>query len=462
MPLCNRNRCQTIESRRLESLAGNDNITRNRKIMRTTPKSIALMLLAAAPAFAAAQLHPTQKSEGYVKTLFNKTDSIAVYEALLENAPSEFGSSVPRFAVIGKDRTFYLGIGGSVKTTVSWDFGNVMDNPNEFFTSGIPMQRRRGDGGLVQFSAQQTSLYLNFVGLPGSDNQFSAFIGANLLGRDYAPALQYAYLKYRGFKAGYDKTLFSDPAAVPPTIDYEGPNASTAIGNAQVNYTFKFGKKKDWSAGLGLEMPICSATDAEGIGAYKVNQRVPDIPLFLQWSWGGGSSWLRFSAIMRNMLYNNPLSGKNVDKVGWGIQLSGAAEITPWLTAYYQGVYGKGINSYIQDLTDCGMDLLPSKGNPNVLNAVKSWGAYGGLQFNICPSVFATATYSHVRTYAKDCEAPNADNQYRYAQYAVGNIFWDINSLFEVGLEYIYGRRVNYDGTQPHDSRIQAMVQLSF
>ena len=431
--------------------------------MNSTPKLLTIAAIALTCGISAqAQLHPTQKKQGHVKTMMGKTDSIAVYKHLLENAPSEFNSSVPRFAVFGKDHTFYLGIGGVVKTTVSYDFGHVMDNPNEFLTSSIPAAQRRGDGGLVQFSAQQTSLFLNFVGLPGSDNQFSAFIGANLLGDDYAPALQYAYMKYRGFKIGYDKTLFADPASTPPTIDYEGPNASSAVGNAVLDYSIDFGKKKEWSAGVGIELPMYSVTDAHGAGAYKVNQRVPDIPAFIKWSWDEGSSWLRFSAVMRNMLYHDPVADKNIDKVGWGIQLSGSAAITPWLTAYYQGLYGKGIASYIQDLTGCGMDMLPSSGSANILNTVKAWGAYGGLQFNICPKVFATATYSHVRTYADKCAMPAEDNQYRYAQYAVGNVFWDINTLLQAGVEYIYGRRVNYDGSQAHDSRLQMMLQLSF
>lgn len=435
--------------------------------MKHTTTLIILSMLC--PLAASAQLHPTQQKSGYVKTLFSDTDSVAVYDALMANAPSEFGSHVPRFAVIGKDRSFYIGLGGMVKAIVSYDFGNTMDHANEFYTSHIPFSRRPGDGGRIQFSAQQTALFLNFVGLPGSDNEIGAFIGANLLGDGYAPALQYAYIRYRGIKAGYDKTLFSDPAAVPPSIDYEGVSSSCAIGNALVNYTCTFGKKKEWSAGVGIELPMYSATDAAALGtenpgaAYTVTQRVPDIPAFIQWSWADGSSWLRASAIVRNLLYHNPMADKNVDKVGWGVQLSGTASITPWPTAYYQGVYGKGVASYIQDLCDGGMDLLPSASNLSVLNTVKTWGAYGALQFNICPSVFASASYSHVRNYVDGNVFDFDGYQYRYAQYVGANVFWDINNVLQAGVEYIYGRRIGASHAQQgHDNRIQASLQLSF
>ena len=57
-------------------------------------------------------------------------------------------------------------------------------------------------------------------------------------------------MKYRGLKAGYDKTLFADPASTPPSIDYEGVNASSCLGNAILDYSASFGKKKEWSAGV--------------------------------------------------------------------------------------------------------------------------------------------------------------------------------------------------------------------
>ena len=50
-----------------------------------------------------------------------------------------------------------------------------------FITSEIPTGIRPGNGGRVQFSAQQTHLCLNFVGLPGTANKFGAFVSMNLV-----------------------------------------------------------------------------------------------------------------------------------------------------------------------------------------------------------------------------------------------------------------------------------------
>ena len=144
--------------------------------------------------------------------------------------------------------------------------------------------------------------------MPGDKNQLGVYFNFNLTGNgnDYGFNLCYAYIKYRGFTVGYDYSLFSDMAAAPPSIDNEGPCGFTAIPNGVIDYRYNINSK--WSVAIGAEMPMVSATTGEN--TYVVNQRVPDIPAYVQYSWGGGKSWLRFSGIMRNMLYRDELSGK--------------------------------------------------------------------------------------------------------------------------------------------------------
>lgn len=433
------------------------------RLYRTTG---CIMLCGCAAVSVMAQRHPTTPTYQEVRILNDKDSSgvteINVYETFVENAPKAYNiPGAPRFAIVGNDHKFYLGIGGTVKATVSYDWGNPIDNPFDFTTSSIPMNQRPGDGGKVQFSAATSSLYINFVALPGTDNQIGAYFNANLTGNnDYAFDLQYAYIKYRGITAGYNYSLFSDMAAAPPSIDNEGPCGFTAIPNGVIDYTHSFGKH--WSIGAGIELPMASATT--GDETYMVNQRVPDIPAYVQYAWGEGKSWLRFSAIIRNMLYRDVVENKNHNNVGWGIKMSGSATLCPFVTAYYQAAYGKGITSYFQDLYEGGLDMVPEEGRPGRLTTVKAWGGYVGLQYNLSKNVFATTTYSHVRNYAPDYASGDTpwSGQYKYTQYALANVMWNITPIIQTGVEYIYGRRVNMDGESRHDNRIQAMLQVSF
>ncbi len=390
-------------------------------------------------------------------------DSTDTYKTLHENAPKLKGvPDVPRFALHGKEGKFYMGIGTNIKVVPLYDFGNPIPDDNMFITSAIPMHIAPGNGAQFRFSAQQSNIYLNVVALPGTKNQLGAYVSINFLGNGYAPNLQLAYLRFWGFTAGYNYSLFTDISACPATIDYEGPNSFACQKHGNVYYEQTFGKKNQWKAGIGIDMPSNSFTNATHTST--VTQRVPDIPFYVQRSWCDGKGWLRLSGIVRNLYYRNETAQKNVDKVGWGIKASGMSPLGSGFTAYYQAVYGKGIASYIQDLGGTGMDLMPDPGSSSRLKAVEAWGAFGALQYNFSPSLFCTAMYSHVRTYAgeyTDSSVPWGTG-YKYAQYVLGNLFWQVTPIVQVGVEYIYGRRVDFDRSQAHDNRIQAMLQVSF
>lgn len=406
--------------------------------------------------------NPAVTEETSIK-IVEHNDTSEYFITLHENAPHVVNiKDVPRFAVMGKEKKFYMGIGANVKAVANYDFGNPISNPNLFVTSAIPMNTDPGNGAQFQFSAQQSNIYLNVVAMPGSKDQLGAYVSMNFLGNGYAPSLQHAYLKYRGITAGYTYTIFSDVAAVPATIDYEGPNSLQTIIHGMIAYEPSFGAKKEWKAGIGLDMPANSYTNATNTAT--VTQRVPDIPFYLQRSWAGGNGWFRLSGIIRNLYYRDNKAGRNIDKMGWGIKASGKTPICGGLSASYLALYGKGIASYIQDLNGVGMDLMPDPSDPSRLDAVKAWSGYASLQYQFSPNLFCTATYSHVRTYAKPYldSSVNWGSGYKYAQYVVGNLFYNINSIVQVGAEYVYGRRVNFDGSQAHDNRLEAMLQVSF
>lgn len=390
-------------------------------------------------------------------------DSTAYVSVLKENAPQLVNvKTVPRFAILGKEDKFYMGIGANIKAVALYDIGNPIANPNDFITSQIPMSIPPGNGAEFRFSAQQSNVYMNIVALPGQKDQLGAFVSFNFTGNDYTPSLAHAYLKYRDITAGYTYSLFTDIAASPASIDYEGPNAFTAVCHGMIGFEPFLDKEKNWKAGIGLDIPEYSFTNADKTST--VTQRVPDIPFYIQRYWADNKGWLRLSGIVRNLYYRDLVSDRNIDKVGWGIKASGTTPIAGGLSAYYQAVYGKGIASYIQDLSGLGMDLMPDPSDPGSLDTVETWAGFASLQYNFTPDLFCTATYSHVRTYANSYHDSTSgwNSQYKYAQYVLANVFYNVNSILQIGAEYIYGRRVDYNNSQAHDNRFQAMLQVSF
>ena len=100
-----------------------------------------------------------------------------VLKVLEENAPKYFNApGMPRFSVIGKDQEFYLGIGGYIRGTMSYDLGNPIESPMYFITSAIPMDNPSGNSSLFQMSAASSNIFFNFVALPQTQDKVGAYV----------------------------------------------------------------------------------------------------------------------------------------------------------------------------------------------------------------------------------------------------------------------------------------------
>ena len=413
-----------------------------------------------------------QESTRFITTV----DSVNIYNILLENAPQNPSiKDVPRFTLVGKDSKFYLGMGANVKMVGDFDWGNPVSNPNLFAPADIPFGTEKGNRSQTLFSIGQSNLYWNFVALPGSKNQVGVFFDINFLGNSSKPeiAIHHAYLKYRGITAGYIVSTFTDIKADPVAIDFAGPNAITFIRHPNIYYTCNFGKDKMWSAQLGLDMPLAEESDFtygkkvvafthDGGNTGFIHQRMPDIPLFIQRDWANHKGWFRVSAIFRDLQYRSlvPKDICNRSEFGWGVKASGSTPVAGGLSFTWQGVYGKGVASYIQDLTSEGLDLVPVKGEAGKLETVKTWGAYGTLQYNFGKCALWNVTYSQVRAYAKNFGG-GWNDMYKYGQYVTSNLIFNVSSFAQVGVEYLWGRRMNYSGVQTHDNRLMLMLNVS-
>ncbi|MDE6489956.1 MAG: hypothetical protein K2L49_02225, partial [Muribaculaceae bacterium] len=177
----------------------------------------------------------------------------------------------------------------------------------------------------------------------------------------------------------------------------------------------------------------------------------------IQYSWNN-SSHLRLSGVFRNLSYRNLISGKNCFTAGWGVQLSGQAELMPALTVYYSGVYGKGIAQYLNDLEGHGFDLICA-GENGTMAAPGMTGITGGIRYDISDALFVSASYSQCRLYD---QTHLGGNTYRCGQYAVANAFWTVFPECQIGFEYNYGRRSDCDRSSNSANRLWASLQYNF
>ena len=392
-------------------------------------------------------------------------DSLMIF-IFEENAPKRFNApKTPTFAFKSKNQNYMMGIGGYVKSTVSMDFDGVINNPAYFTTSAISTNPLPGNKNLLQFNANQSTLFYNLVSLSDSKYKFGAYVNMNFSGDGYTPEIQDAYITFGGLLIGRTTSIFTDAAAIPPTIDAEGPNGLTYKTNNVISYRSHWGKKKRFSTGIGLEMPTTDFTVSKEQSV--TNQYIPDIPSYIQFSWGkNNSSHVRLSSIIRNVNYRNNVKDKNNIISTYACQLSGLVNVKEKLVFYYQFAYGTGITPYIQDVSGLGMDFFPRIGEENnsdkagKLEHTNSMAYYAGLQYNFNPRTFMSCTFSQV-----DIDVPDGykDTElYKEGYYLATNFFWYARPNVQLGAEYLYGRRVDQNDDWGQANRLQVMLQYNF
>ena len=248
-----------------------------------------------------------------------------------------------------------------------------------------------------------------------------------------------------------------DLAALPPTIDFAGPNGSAFYRTTQLSYMCD--KLKNWKFGVGVEMPSVDGTTNQYL---TINtQRMPDFTASAQYNWNANSH-LKLAAIVRSMTYSSSVDNKAHSKAGYGLQASTSFNVTPKWQVYGQVNYGKGIGQYLNDLSNLNVDIVPNPEKEGRMQTLPMLGWFAGLQYNISKNVFVSGTYSLSRLYSEHTHPSDEPDMYRKGQYLVANLFWNVTSNLQVGAEYLRGWRTDFSSNTRHANRMNALVQYSF
>lgn len=371
--------------------------------------------------------------------------------------------SAPRFLFLDRQGKVALGIGGYVKGTVQYDFGGSINDGASFITYDIPVPMNPAQRNQFYGNANHSTIFLQLVGHSEKFGYYQMYIQTNFSGdgaTGYGLKLKQAYLKVGYVTVGLANSTFVDGAAGTPTIEDQGPAGEVSRKNILVRYAPRF--SDHLSGAIGVEVPQASLTINTPEGAdptvAKINQRVPDIPAYVQYEWDGGKSHVRLSGLFRDLSYRNLVSGQNSFRAGWAIELSGKIMPIPALSLFYQGAYGQGYGSYLNDLDGHGMDLIQSS-VPGKMTAPRLANFELGVRYDFRPNIFMAATYSQARVLR---QGTLSGSDYRYGQYLSVSGFWDIVPDLRVGLSYLHGNRANFDRSHGHANSVMGMLQYSF
>ncbi|MBR5465776.1 MAG: porin [Alistipes sp.] len=433
--------------------------------------SMAALLVASA-----ATAQTIQPAEKYAPTVYliGVEESVAVDDAcdkleLMSDATQDYHethrhgfqqTAKPMFIFATRDNRYSLALGGFIALRASYDFNGISDNL-DFIPYNIPLTADYNNRQQLLMDASTSRLYFKGIANSNTLGRVVIYMDADFRGgatNSYTPRVRSAYVSMLGFTLGRDVTTFCDLNAAPTTIDFQGPNAYNFNFATMIRYEYSM-VDNHLKMGVAAEMPNVSATYNDSFLAMR--QRIPDIPIYFQYAWDEDrSSHLRASAVFRNMYVRNAVQQSDERFFGWGVQFSGTIKAVDWLRFYMNGVYGKGITPYIQDLTGSGLDMVPNVTNGEEIELLPMWGWQAAAQINISPRAFFSGGYSMVDVERKDNFATNT--MYSQGRYIFGNVFYSLTPRCMVGAEYLYGSRKNMDGVKGTANRINVQLMYHF
>ncbi len=362
----------------------------------------------------------------------------------------------PYFMFMSRSANISLGIGGLVRMRGWFDWNGSMPT-NGFNIYSIPVPKNPAAMRKLGATPSGTCLFFTLIGYNRVLGDYMAYIEGNFDGYSGVGfKLKKAYFTAGDWTAGYATSTFADPAAQPVTIDGAGPNGKISKTNVLVRYLHTF--KKGFTVAGSFEFPGSSVA-ADNSQTEKCPDYVPDLAALAQYQWHGGLSHVRLSGLLRVIPYRDLLSATNRNVVGWGVQLSSMFKVISPLSLYAIAVWGQGHSSYTGDLSVGNYDLVPAHDNPGHLYAPKALSLTFGAKYNFLDNLYSCLTLATMRYYPR---YNPSDAEYKYGQYGAINLIWDITPRFEVGAEYLFGKRMNFNGMHANANRFDAMFQFSF
>ena len=365
-----------------------------------------------------------------------------------ENAPLDISNNRGLF-IIAPDGKLQLRILGSVRYLVVYDELN-MNSKNDFNTFEIQTGDLNNPLPNYYNGLNQTRLGFEVTRKTNKGDVFirleSDFAGTN------GYRIRHAYGQYNNFILGQTWSLFSHVNAMPATVDFAGPTGSVITRTPQIRYSIP-GLFKGFNLALGLEylIPNLSIPDSLASATYQL---MPDFTVRLDKVYNWGS--VQFSGILP------VLSGRNSEnellvRVGWGI--SASTVVNSWKKGswYFQGAVGGAITRYFNDLSNNGLDILISPDGK--IHLPLSFGFYGTYEHRWKEFLYSNFTYGWVQI---EQYSFTQNNTYKKGHTLRVNTFWDITEGAKIGLEAIWGNRVDRNIHKGDAIRINLLAYYDF
>lgn len=356
--------------------------------------------------------------------------------------------------------------GGSVWVSAVSTFDSL-GSDDRFLTWTIPVvgAPEAGKGPRTSFWANPSSLNFEARTKGPGERTIRAFVEGDFAGTSNGFRLRHAYVQAGGFLAGQTWSTFSDPDAENGDIDFEGVNAENVQRQAQFRYSRRFSPALRLAA--SVEYPNASLTDVDGTIVKSVNQ-VPDL-IVRGTLTPAKATRLQGAAVLRSIRGESASRPNEIDQAtGWGLSASGTLSELPWdrddlFTFQVNG--GEGIARFINDLNSAGGQDGAFDPVTGELELLSHWGWYGSYlhrwrgKAGEVGDLRSSLIWGTVRV---DNLAFQPGSAYRRTHRLGLNLVWTPVRSGQVGIQYIWGQRVNKDGASGEARQLQVRARYVF
>src|SRR5262245_24473770 len=336
---------------------------------------------------------------------------------------------------------------------------------DRFLTNSIPVGvPNTGDAKRTNISARASRLNLEFR-TPGGAQEIRAFFEGDFAGQALTEGkpidafrLRHAYAQYRGLIVGQTWSTFSDPWVELEDLDFEGVSSENVIRQPQLRYWWTRDKNR---LAVAIETPLVSISGGTGVNLF------PDVVAreFFELSNGGH---VQLAAVLRKIRGEGAPGDVRSTWAGGG-SLTGVVKVqVQGLTdrAMFQVNGGTGIARYINDLNSAGGLDAAFDSTTGELKAIPAIGWYVGYEHRWkewhrlqTMNLRSTVLWSLVNVHNYPFQPPDTYNVTN--RFAV-NLVFSPNGRIDAGIEYIYGKRENFDGQHADANQIQFVGLFRF
>jgi hypothetical protein len=266
--------------------------------------------------------------------------------------------------------------------------------------------------------------------------------------------------------AGQYNSAFMDIDVFPNTFEYWGPNGMVFYRNIQIRYMPIQGET---FLNIALENPGASADGgryADRVELAGVRPKFPLPDLTAQYRSAQPWGYVQLGGVIRDIewvdLNATPTSDFSGSTIGWGFSLSSNIKIKKNDVVRLQGVYGEGIQNYMNDApVDIGVkDNFSNPVTPLLGVALPMWSAVAFLDHTWNEQWTSSIGYSTLVVTNSDGQAADAFHSGSYA--AVNVVYNPVKNVY-AALEYTWGQRKNFsDGWSYNDNRVAVSFKYAY